>query len=247
MLGIANSMYLNSSFLDWYADTEGGSYCEADALHRAYDIWRHARDRTSATASDHDRIDAISALRRSVNHRLKSLRTTYNFDYLPSVLGKKQVLERLQEFGIVRSAIIKDLLEVRNLIEHEDIDPPDLEKCRRFVDITWYFLKSTDKLLDVKNDYLRFLAEDERINVGVSVHHTDNWRLDIRAEVPAGFLHQSQTPNTIAIDTVIQKEIRGKKGFFLITATAALAGDQLLSFARSYFAANGYWHDDSDA
>lgn len=239
-------MHFDSAFLNWYAESEGGRFLQADAIFRPYNIWRHARDHISPDATDLDRIDVISALRRTVNHRLKSLRNTYNFDYLPSPLGKKQTLERLQEFGIVRSAIIKDLLEVRNLIEHEDSEPPEIERCRYYVDIVWYFLKSTDKLLDIRCEDFTFMHEDGKQFASIVVDFENNWRIRINAHLAPELLLESATPRSIAIENFVKKD-QQRNGVIWVTGEASLKGKSLISLARGCFAAVGYWHDDNDS
>ena len=240
-------MYLSADFLDWYSESEGGSYVDTDLLFRGYDIWRHARDRLKVDPSDLDRIDAIGALRRSVNHRLKALRSTYNIDCIPSTLGKKQILERLQEFGIVRSAIIKDLLDVRNLIEHEDTEPPTLERCQHYVDIIWYFLKSTDKLLDVRNDDVKFLHEDGKQFVSVTVDYASGWPFRINANVYPVSISDAASPLSILIDEFSSKRVRGGGGLLWVRGKSSFQKDALIQLARGCFGAAGYWHDDSDA
>jgi len=240
-------MHLSAEFLNWYSDTQGGHIGESDALFRAYEIWRHARDRSAGDPTEHDRVDVISALRRAVNSRLKWLRKMYKLDCLPSALGKKQTLERLQEFGVVRSAIIKDLLDIRNLIEHEDSAPPDTSRCRHYVDIVWYFLKSTDKLVDVRNDSVLFEHEDGKQSVGVSINYDDDWSIEINASLFKEQLVQSDSDDAILLEGFHQKSIRGGKGLLRVSGSARLKGERLLSLARGCFAAVGYWHDDGDA
>ncbi len=38
---------------------------------------------------------------------------------------------------------MKQLLAIRNDIEHRDVKPPSTEKCLELLDAVWYFLKST--------------------------------------------------------------------------------------------------------
>jgi hypothetical protein len=246
-LGVAIRMHLSAKFLDWYCESEGGHLVDADAIFRAYEVWRHARDRVAGDPTDQDRIDVISALRRAVNSRLKWLRRTYNLDCLPSALGKKQTLERLQEFGIVRSAIIKDLLDIRNLIEHEDSAPPDTSRCRHHVDVVWYFLKSTDRLLDDRNDSVRFHHEDRRQDVGVLVDYDAGWRIEVDASVLPVHIVHPEAPDSIALTDFKQRAIRGGNGLVRVSGSAKLGGEPLLSLARGCFAAAGYWCDDGDA
>ena len=238
-------MNLHPQVFEWHSERSMGSLIEGDPMFRSYEIWRHAHSRLTPKATDLDRIDVISSLRRAVNHRLKSIRATYNFDCLPSLHGSKQILERLQEYGIVRSAIIKDLFEIRNLIEHEDSDPPEPKQCRHYVDVIWYFLKSTDNLLDVRNDEVRFLHEDRNQFVEVLIDHLNNWAIKINANVNPEYLVNSDTPNTIEIEDYTAKRVKGRGGILWVTGKATLSKDHLVHLARGCFAAIGYYYEDA--
>jgi hypothetical protein len=244
ILGIVR-MYLSSEFLDWYAESDGGAILDAEAIHRAYEIWRHARDRAALDATDLDCIDAIGALRRAVNHRLKFLRGIYNLDHLPSALGKKQTLERLRELGIVRPAIVKELLGVRNLIEHEDTEPPDTKQSRYYVDIVWYFLKSTDKLLDFRCEDVNFLHDDGKQSVLLKIDFANGWQTRVSASVEPKLLSESIIPDAIFVDDVEEKLTTD--GMLRIAGAASFTGNHLVGLARGCFSSVGYWHDDNDA
>ena len=130
------------------------------------EIWRHAAARLKGTPSDLDRVDCIGTLKRAINHRLKAIQATYNFDQLPTTRPKKQILEKLQDYGLVRPVIIKELLEVRNGIEHNDAAPPETPRCEFYVDVVWYFLKSTDTLVDMAVDSIVY--EDDQSESALS-------------------------------------------------------------------------------
>jgi hypothetical protein len=213
-------------------------------LFRAYEVWRHAQRCLTPEASDLDRIDAISALRRAVNHRLKGIRTTYNIDCLPSISGRKQILERLQEFGIVRAAIIKDLFDIRNLIEHEDSEPPKLKQCRHYADVIWYFLKSTDNLVDFRHDEIRFLHEDATQFVEVQIRYSSNWSIDINANLCPEYILKSATQDTVPMTNVKSRQVKRGNRMRWITGKATLSDTLRLRLAKGCFSAIGYWRDD---
>jgi len=237
-------MNLDAQFMEWYAERASATPMDLTPLFRAYDIWRHAQNHLTSDASDLARIDAISALRRAVNLRLKSIRTIYNIDCLPSVNGRKQLLEKLQEFGIVRAAIIKDLFDVRNLIEHEDSKPPKLKQCRHYADVIWYFLKSTDTLVDLSYDEFKFLHEDHTQFVEVQVHYSNNWGIDINANLCPEYVLKSTTQDTVSVTNSKSRRIKRENRMRWITGKATLSDALRLRLARGCFSAIGYWPDD---
>lgn len=177
-------MYLSPSIYEWSFDAdERSSGPDTSSLFRSHEIWEHAATHLDHQPTDLHRVDCISSLRRAINHRLKSLTTVYSFNSLPSGLKKKHLLERLQEFGIVRPVMLKELLEVRNLIEHQDADPPNLETCHRFVDIVWYFLKTTDPLVDRPASRIVYEHGDGFSHVHLGVDPGGGWRVEVDGQI----------------------------------------------------------------
>jgi hypothetical protein len=129
-------MFLSPAVFQWPYDAQDRVFPpEVDYVHRAHEVWRHAQGRLAGTPGPLDRVDCIGALKRAIDIRLKAIRATYNFDALPSPRAKKQTLEKLQDYGIVRPAILKELIDVRNSLEHEHTEPPQTERCKFYVDI----------------------------------------------------------------------------------------------------------------
>jgi hypothetical protein len=153
------------------------------------------------------------------------------------------MLERLQEFGIVRSAIIKDLFEVRNVIEHEDGEPPALKQCRHYADVIWYFLKSTDNLVDIREDEIRFLHEDATQFVEVRIHYLNGWSIAINANLYPEYVLGSGAQGAIALVKSKNRPVGRGTRMRWLTGKATLSGDLLTRLARGCFSAIGYWHD----
>jgi hypothetical protein len=110
-------------------------------------MWLHAeRLLAQDAASDFVRADALSTLKRAVNQRLKALEATYCFAEV-SPLKVKGTLSQLEGFGFIRTRLLRELMKIRNLVEHEDSPPPSQERCNEFLEFVWYFLRTTERHL----------------------------------------------------------------------------------------------------
>jgi hypothetical protein len=237
-------MHLSTDFFTWPHDNTEGSGCDYSLMYRAHEIWRHSKDCLANDPSEFNRIDCISSLRRSINHRLKTLSSVYGLEALPSLRSKKQILEKFQDYGLIRPALIKDLLEVRNLIEHEDAEPPETEKCLYYVDIVWYFLKSTDSLLQMKIDALSYESEDGRCELFVRLKPELVWDVRIQGTVLKTMLSEQATQDHLFLDNFCQKESPGDPDMSQISGRVVLSVEHLTQLARDYFGAAGYWYED---
>lgn len=237
-------MYLSSEFFTWPYDYESQTGFGEDFVCRAHEIWRHAKKRIADDPTEFDRVDCISSLRRAINHRLKSITNGYRFDELPSLRPKKQTLEKFQDYGIVRPVLIKDLLEVRNLIEHEDAQPPAIGRCSYYVDIVWYFLKSTDSLVTMYIDALTYQEEGDNSSLEFQVSPLKGWAITVRGSVRKELLLAEQKPATIELCGLVSKKIKGTPNLVRISADVVMTDDLVMKFAREYFGAAGYWYDD---
>ncbi|MCF7964614.1 MAG: hypothetical protein K9L79_03630 [Methylobacter tundripaludum] len=237
-------MYLNSEIFNWPYDYDSQTGFSEDFVYRAHEIWRHAKDCIADDPTEFDRIDCISSLRRAINHRLKSIASGYRFDDLPSLRPKRQTLEKLQDYGIVRPALIKDLLEVRNLIEHEDAEPPPAERCSYYVDIVWYFLKSTDSLVTMYIDVLTYQEDGDNSSLDLKVCPEKSWTIEVRGRVRTELIQAEQEPMAAELKNLVSKKIRGRPSLVNITASLVTTEALLTKIAREYFGAAGYWYDD---
>ncbi|WP_284205527.1 hypothetical protein [Psychromonas marina] len=114
-------MYLSIEFLDWPYGEHEATGVDFDKFNRGHEIWRHAKSRLDGNPNEFEIIDCITSLKRAVNSRIKTIAKEYDFSSLPNIRSKKQTLEKYQDYGIIRSSFLKELFELRNLLEHEDI------------------------------------------------------------------------------------------------------------------------------
>jgi hypothetical protein len=233
-------MYLSKVFLEWpYGDCESTGV-DYELLIRAHDIWRHAQDRLKKEPCEFDLVDCISALKRSVNSRLKTLDKVYNLSALPSLRSKKQVLEKYQDYGLIRPAILKDLFDVRNLLEHEDVKPPSAANCHYYVDIVWYFLKSTDSLLQMKCDSLVYGNDRSEIFVGPD----ENWNFSFNGQLEKSLLSEEDKEQFVEISDVNIREYENNADMVRVSGAFIMDDDLRLRMAREYFGAVNYWYED---
>lgn len=242
-------IFISKKVLDWYCDEEGGSSFPTEYSYRGHEIWRHARNRLAADCNDLDRIDCIGALKRAVNHRIKSIVQAYHFELLPSSHGKKRTLEKLREYGLVRPSIITALFEVRNSIEHVDADPPSLDQCVNYVDLVWYFLKSTDELVKMYKDGPVYTLFDESWTAeswfGLSPRLDKDWSFAARGSLPAELTRTRKSSSQyLEIKDAEIKRSKGKGGVVGFSGILYAEGDLLKLLAREHFSLSGFWHDD---
>jgi len=67
--------------------------------------------------------------------------------------------------------MLQKLIDIRNPVEHEDVAPPDHEACKVFAEFTWYFLKSTDRMLrEVTSSFVLNPAGDDEKYYGLALN-----------------------------------------------------------------------------
>ena len=80
--------------------------------------------------------------------------------------------------------MLQQLIDIRNAVEHEDAEPPDDETCQMFLEFTWYFLRSTDGIVQKIVDSILFEQEDGGYWVEIDVDPPDRWIPKVRGWLP---------------------------------------------------------------
>lgn len=153
---LVDSVWIDPSWLSWepYWDTKDP--VPNDNTVRLYKLHQHACDRLVSDSNEFDRIDAIMALRRVVGMRVKALMESYQLRELGTGAKPKHDLELLEHFGIIRPFMLRRLIDIRNIVEHQDSSPPSVDECLMFADLVWYLLRSTDGLAKIRAEFIIF-------------------------------------------------------------------------------------------
>src|SRR5262245_3020662 len=105
--------WISDSIFDWFITPSSHRLGSNKSVNRAYELWSRASELLSVgSSSDCERADAISNLKRALNHRLERLQTSYKLRDLP-IGSSKGVLERLEKLDVVRPVMLRSLLQVR--------------------------------------------------------------------------------------------------------------------------------------
>ena len=144
-----NSVWLDPQILQWANYGQGGAEPNVSVRARAYEIWNHADEVLKHATSDFQLVDVITTLKRSIDQRMRALNDIYSFDAIPLKNKPADMLGLLESLDIVRPLMFRNLLAIRNTIEHEDAPPPDIRSSHVFLEFAWYFLRSTDRLLQI--------------------------------------------------------------------------------------------------
>jgi hypothetical protein len=168
-----NEIWIKESIFDWEGFRSSWTLNDSMFLERPYQIWEHSLKLFNIKEENSfHRADGISNLKRSINHRLQSIEQIYQFKTFEILNKPKGYLELLETLGLVRPYIMKQLFEIRNDIEHRDTLPPNRERCNELLDIVWYFLKSTDNLVQIlksEGEYTLYSQNEAETNYSFSI------------------------------------------------------------------------------
>jgi hypothetical protein len=160
-------IWLEPSWLTWENHQMSSKPLDREKAKRAYEIHEHASNRLAHGATKLDRVDAITSLKRAVTQRVQVLKEAYELGWLSIPNKPKRDLELVAYLGIVRPLMLRRLIEIRNLLEHEDSDPPSSEDCEIFADFVWYFLRSTDVLAHRRLTRFTLVPQEHGHHVGL--------------------------------------------------------------------------------
>ena len=154
--------------------------------------------------------DIITNLRKAINYRVRDLVKNLGFNHIANPnLKKEQKLEQLEDIGIVKSLLIKKLLNIRNNIEYEGATPPNPSDCEELIDIVWYFYKTTDIYCKFKFGGLEFKYIIDEVMYGFifDFDFDKHEYINFRGCVPDKFLSKTNTDNKkIPIDSLNERK-----------------------------------------
>ncbi|WP_444920676.1 hypothetical protein ACJJID_18155 [Microbulbifer sp. CnH-101-G] len=184
-----NRIWVDKLVLDWCVRSQSSSETSHKDRMRAYELWNHAESILNSNNDELHRVDAISTLKRCLNQRLKFIEYVYGFREISLDSSPKGYLELLETFNLVRPLMLKKLMTIRNDIEHNDAEPPSIERCLELPDLSWYFLKSTDGFLAWRQDDFIYYDVDDNGRetqywINIAVDFDLNHKFNVRGWVP---------------------------------------------------------------
>lgn len=180
-------MFICNVVLSWEPVVESLSGTGEDWDH-PYSFLRHTEKLLSYTPEKHFLIDALSNLKRAVDHRIKHISTIYKLKKTTCYVLKKNIWDTLVELEVIKPVMLGKLLEIRNAVEHQFSDPPSQARCIELSEFVWYFLRSTDSISKQISTsfYLRDIKDSlyNPYNICYNGNPENEWASTITAHLP---------------------------------------------------------------
>jgi len=198
-------VWICNSIWDWYPEIQSYGFTSVEDRLRAYKLWEHAEALLTEDSSEFSRVDVVSNLKRCLNQRLKFIEYVYSLKKVALKDSPKGYLEYLESLGLVRPYMLKQLMLIRNDIEHNDAPPPSTDRCKELLDLTWYFLKSTDSFVSwCKHDFiLRDLTEngeETQYWLSVDIDYDLDHQIKVNGWVPESCISMEEKPDFTLVE-----------------------------------------------
>jgi hypothetical protein len=143
----------------------------------------HSDARLREDPNEFARTDALTALKRGVDHRIRLLYSKYCFREIPVREKPSDPIELLAWLGLIRPTLLRELRLLRNAVEHEDAAPADTKTCQVLADFAWFFLKATDRYIQERIETFSFYRDPNAIHhihwVQVQVDASKSWTFTV--------------------------------------------------------------------
>jgi len=178
-------MWLNPIVFKWEPFVDSSTGFRSGEWRRSRELLLHAEQILVNSTTDLDRVNSIMDIRRAIDRRVRLLDTRYSFRSIPNKEKPSDPLGLVEFVGLIRPRMLQKLIDIRDAVEHEDADPPDIDTCEVFVDFAWYFLKSTDFITQRVIDRTTFADSENGCWVEVWIDPPDQWRPRLRGWIPS--------------------------------------------------------------
>lgn len=199
------TFWLSYEYFQWPIYSDGGHSQDPELRRRPYDFLEHSYSILKSDPSALARADVIANLKKALRNRVETLEKLYAFKKIPIAHLPDGQLERLVFLEIVKPNMYKELIELRNQIEHRDSAPPEVRKCEELAEFTWYFLRSTDRLVLQVNSGFNimnpgFYGENGWLRVGPEKSNIQEpWEIHLDGVVPQEFVSPEPKQRWISI------------------------------------------------
>jgi hypothetical protein len=207
-------------------------------VEEAYKRWNHLKDKLTSKSSIYEMEDFLVGAKRLINYRTKELFSLYGLKENLSQSAKKGDFYILQELDIARPYLINKLRKIRNEIEHEFTLSVNVEACQDYLDICWYYLRSTDYFFTHPASQLVRLSSSRDISKSEIFHI----RFDYKTKMLSftGLIHrdditEKSAPNSTEIDIKSQKNVHKDVNILEVKATIIGSETVILNVLKNLF------------
>lgn len=234
------NLWLSPVILNWNRDPLYPKTSSDEDLFKPYKLLQQAKkridevdDKDGANEETFALGEAVSHLRGAIEHRQKQIIEKFNLQKL-SIEGwpKGKDYDKLSELGIMRPALVKKLIDLRNSVIHEQKFPRNSDKhsIDELFEFTWYFMRSSDSFLGrvisgmvlyppdfsdaaFDEDDFEYVKYDGCFFVEISPKH--KWRVDIGGYgIPINLFSKTENKDwlELAVNDFDDRDIYGELG-----------------------------------
>jgi hypothetical protein len=237
---------LSTKIFSWKASTSSGTYSLQEGWDTPYKYFHLADNILKNHTDPFQLIDAISNLKRSIDHRLKKISSDYSLKKLNHFGVPSDTLSKLEHLQIARPAMLATIHSIRNQIEHGFREPPKIERCLELTDLTWYFLKSTDSHSRLIPDSFSLNYEympgyDSELWLEIYLSPLNDWESPRISGWLEPWLLEAESDFTILCDRLdghLKKQEDQQKQRLFLSGVCTAPKHIILELVRAYFLAD---------
>lgn len=127
----------------------------------AYTIWEEANNTIKNSGDNKELLNqGFLSLKRAFNVASQILRKHMGIDQINySGKSKRDFLGDIEFFGITKTLTLNRYLNIRNLIEHKNQNPPPKEDCLILSEYIWNYIRNVTYIMDKFRDSISYVNE----------------------------------------------------------------------------------------
>ncbi|MDK4479643.1 hypothetical protein MWG12_10450, partial [Fusobacterium necrophorum] len=141
---ILDDIWIDLSFFKDITTSSSVNLARTNLLQDAYIIWEEANKTILESSGNKEKLNqGFLSLKRAFNVASIELKKNTGIDEIQySGKNKRDFFSVLEYFDIVKTLSLKSYLDIRNLIEHQNAEPPSIEKSLLLSEYIWNYIRN---------------------------------------------------------------------------------------------------------
>ncbi|HHU53050.1 MAG TPA: hypothetical protein GXZ43_03080 [Clostridiaceae bacterium] len=147
---ILNQIWVSYTFFEDSMTSSLINKVKRNSLEDAYVIWEEANKTILNSGDNIEKLNqGFLSLKRAFNVTSKSLKENLGINeiHYTGKKSNKKFLDVLEHFEIIKTITIEKYLTLRNLIEHDNKEPPSREDCLSLSEYIWNYIRNSASIL----------------------------------------------------------------------------------------------------
>lgn len=168
---ILDDIWIDLSFFKDITTSSSVNLARTNLLQDAYIIWEEANKTILESSGNKEKLNqGFLSLKRAFNVASIELKKNTGIDEIQySGKNKRNFFSVLEYFDIVKTLSLKSYLDIRNLIEHQNAEPPSIEKSLLLSEYIWNYIRNVSNVLNNFIDNFYFQSDEGKADFSYSV------------------------------------------------------------------------------